>query len=55
MPLYEYACYNCQNVFIVSLTLKEVSLNPTIQCPKCDSKDVRKQIGSFFAKTDKKS
>ncbi len=55
MPIYEYLCKNCQNLFIISLTLKELSSNPQIKCPKCDSQDVRKQIGSFFAKTDKKS
>ncbi|MEW6109991.1 MAG: zinc ribbon domain-containing protein [Nitrospirota bacterium] len=55
MPIYEYICKNCKDEFIISLTLKELSMNPQIKCPRCDSKEVQKKIGTFFAKTDKKS
>lgn len=55
MPVYEYVCKNCNNLFTISITLKELSGKPQITCPQCNSTDVQKKIGPFYAKTDKKS
>jgi putative FmdB family regulatory protein len=55
MPLYEYECKSCKNIFDVALSLKELSNNPKVVCPKCNSEKVLKKLGAFFAKTDRKS
>lgn len=55
MPIYEYVCRECNHEFIVSLSLHEVEMKPTINCPHCNSNKVDKKISVFTAKTSKKS
>lgn len=55
MPLYEYKCYNCEKIFIVAMSLSERQRGATVQCPGCDSKDVRQLISPFIAKTASKT
>lgn len=54
MPIYDYLCLKCNEVFTVVISLAEIDkTKPT--CPKCKSKKVKKQIVSFLTKTSKKS
>jgi putative FmdB family regulatory protein len=55
MPIYEYVCKDCSHEFIVSLSLREVEMKPTIKCPRCESPKVEKKFSPFTAKTSKKS
>lgn len=55
MPIYEYACRDCKHEFIVSLSLKEVEMKPTIKCPHCGGGKAEKKFSAFMAKTSKKS
>jgi putative FmdB family regulatory protein len=45
MPIYEYVCKKCSEVFSVyqSITVSESETN----CPKCSSNDVKKRISAF--------
>jgi putative FmdB family regulatory protein len=54
MPSYEYACKECKNTFALTMTVAEHD-KKRIACPKCNSKKVEQQFGSFFAVTSKKS
>jgi len=54
MPNYEYACKACNKTFTLTLTIAEHD-KKRITCPKCKSKKVEQQFGSFFAVTSKKS
>ncbi len=54
MPSYEFQCKECNKPFSVTLTIKEREAG-RIACPTCGSKDAEPLLGSFFAKTSKKS
>ena len=54
MPSYEYACKECKKNFTLILTVSEHD-KKRIACPKCKSRKVEQQFGSFFAVTSKKS
>jgi len=54
MPSYEYACKACKKSFNLTLTVTEHEKR-RVACPKCKSKKVEQQYGSFFAVTSKKS
>lgn len=54
MPSYEFHCKKCSKPFSVTLTIKEREAG-RIACPTCGSKDAEPLLGSFFAKTSKKS
>jgi putative FmdB family regulatory protein len=54
MPLYEYICKNCHELFSETLTIQEHETK-NIQCPKCQSEDLEKVIEPFFAKTSSKT
>lgn len=43
MPTYEYECKDCGNVFEV---FKSITDNSIPACPKCNSKNIIKLIGS---------
>ncbi|MBE0426853.1 MAG: zinc ribbon domain-containing protein [Nitrospirae bacterium] len=45
MPIYEYICTNCNEIF--SLLLWSSAPKRDITCPKCGSKDVQKKLSSF--------
>ena len=49
MPLYEYACSDCAEVFTVLQTLR-VKPGETI-CPKCNTTHVQKRFSLFVSKT----
>jgi putative FmdB family regulatory protein len=54
MPSYEYACKECKKGFTLTMTMAEHD-KKRIACPKCKSKKVEQQYGSFFTVTSKKS
>ncbi len=45
MPIYEYYCEKCNNLF--SLLRSMSAGEKGIECPKCGSTDVKKKISSF--------
>jgi putative FmdB family regulatory protein len=54
MPIYEYLCKDCSNLFERNLTLAAHEREP-ITCPKCESKNVEQELTRFYAVTSKKS
>jgi putative FmdB family regulatory protein len=54
MPIYQYRCAKCGEVFERSEPLKEHGQS-TPECPKCASNRVESQPTAFFAKTSRKS
>jgi putative FmdB family regulatory protein len=54
MPSYEYACKECKKSFTLILTMSEHD-KKRVTCPKCKSRKVEQQYGSFFTVTSKKS
>jgi putative FmdB family regulatory protein len=53
MPIYEYLCLKCKKVFTEIIRLADLETHKTF-CPKCNSKDVKKQLSTFHCKTPKK-
>jgi putative FmdB family regulatory protein len=45
MPIYEYACEKCDNIFSVFQSITATAKDTT--CPKCSSNDVVKRMSSF--------
>jgi len=54
MPSYDYTCKQCKKTFTITLTISEHD-KKRVACPKCKSRKVEQQFGSFFAVTAKKS
>jgi len=54
MPTYEYQCKRCGENFDSTEHIKEHDTSKQ-ECPKCGSKEVDQILGSFFAKTSRKS
>lgn len=54
MPNYEYKCVSCNKKFTLILTVKEYEKRK-VKCIKCNSTKVKPMIGTFYAKTSKKS
>jgi putative FmdB family regulatory protein len=54
MPTYDYRCQNCGKRFSVVQRISQHT-GRAPGCPKCRSRRVRQELGSFFAKTTKKS
>jgi len=45
MPIYEYMCMKCNNKFSLLQSLYPESKDT--ECPKCDSKEVKKMVSAF--------
>ena len=54
MPLYEYRCTACAEVFTEQLTISEHARQRPV-CPACGSRAVEPVLSTFFAKTIRKS
>jgi putative FmdB family regulatory protein len=54
MPVYEYRCQKCGRKFERIEHIKEHGSKPE-HCPKCKSTEVTQILGTFFAKTSRKS
>jgi len=49
MPIYEYMCNKCSEIF--SLLQKAGITEKDTVCPKCGSKDVKKKVSIFSCST----
>ncbi len=54
MPTYDYRCKDCKKTFSVTTSISEHE-KKKVACPKCESKNVRQEISSFFAITSHKA
>ncbi len=54
MPNYEFRCEDCKKKYTLMMSVKEREKGKP-KCPKCGSKKSQPIIGSFFAKTSRKS
>jgi putative FmdB family regulatory protein len=54
MPTYDYRCEQCGKRYSVVQRISEHPVRAPA-CPKCKSRRTRQVLGSFFAKTVKKS
>ena len=50
MPIYEYFCSDCRNLFEAIRSMSEA--DEQINCPECDSVHTSRQITLFYAKSD---
>ncbi len=54
MPSYDYQCAKCRHKFTVLMSMSEHE-KKKVRCPKCDSKEVKHMVESFFVTTSRKS
>ncbi|UCF89252.1 MAG: zinc ribbon domain-containing protein [bacterium] len=54
MPVYEFECKKCKQIFEVVMTMAEAALQKVV-CPICNCEDVQQQFSPFSAVTSKKS
>lgn len=55
MPEYEFECMQCHAEFTERMSFREHDQRKQVQCPKCNSKNVKQVITPAFARTSKKS
>jgi len=54
MPVYEFYCDKCKEVFPLQMSLAEYEKGK-FKCPKCKGRQIKRQISTFLTKTSKKS
>ncbi len=54
MPVYEYYCDKCRKEVTVPMTMSQHDKGDAV-CPQCGGSGLQPLIGSFFAKTSRKS
>lgn len=54
MPLYEFFCDKCRKEVSLTLSISEREKGDAA-CPQCGSRELRPLVGTFFAKTSRKS
>ncbi|MCX6382933.1 MAG: zinc ribbon domain-containing protein [Actinobacteria bacterium] len=54
MPIYEYECNKCENIFEVSMSMKDRE-DKTIVCPKCKSGNVAQLFYGVKVNINKRS
>jgi putative FmdB family regulatory protein len=54
MPLYEYFCEQCQREVTLAMSISEHDRG-SAKCPGCGGSRLQPLVGSFFAKTSRKS
>ena len=54
MPLYEYYCDACKKEVTLTMTISEHDRGEAT-CPECKGKRLKPLVGTFFAKTSRKS
>lgn len=52
---YDYHCEKCGHDFVIAQSVREYERKKEVHCPKCQSTDVKRRFGIFFAKTAVKS
>jgi putative FmdB family regulatory protein len=54
MPLYEYYCEQCNKEVTVPMTISQHEKGD-VACPQCGGRNLQPLVGTFFAKTSRKS
>lgn len=54
MPVYEYYCAGCKKEVTLTMTISEHDKGQAA-CPQCGGKEMQPLVGTFFAKTSRKS
>ena len=54
MPIYEFKCNSCGHGFDIVESLKQHDKHEE-KCPKCESKDIERVLGTVSVQTSKKS
>jgi len=54
MPVYEFLCAACKEIFEVIMPMVEAGVKKVV-CPECNSDDVSQLLSSFSAVTSRKS
>lgn len=54
MPVYEYFCEQCKKEVTVAMTISQHDKG-NVACPECGSTSMQPLVGTFFAKTSRKS
>lgn len=54
MPVYEFECRKCSQIFEVVMTMAEAAMKKVV-CPICSGEEVEKQYSPFAAVTSRKS
>jgi len=54
MPLYEFFCDTCRKEVSLTLSISEREKGDAA-CPQCGGRELRPLVGTFFAKTSRKS
>jgi putative FmdB family regulatory protein len=54
MPTYEYFCATCNGEVTVHMPMSQHERGEAA-CPKCGNRELRPLVGTFFAKTSRKS
>ncbi len=54
MPSYEFICTECNHRFTLTMSVAEYEKRSS-ECPKCNSKNVKRAITPFSVITSKKS
>jgi putative FmdB family regulatory protein len=53
MPMYDYLCNACGENFTRLVSIRDNAAGK-VNCPKCNSTDVKQQMTSFVSKTTRK-
>ncbi|MBI1848100.1 MAG: zinc ribbon domain-containing protein [Candidatus Rokubacteria bacterium] len=54
MPTYEYFCPTCNQAVTLQMPMSQHDRGEAA-CPQCGGHELRPQVGTFFAKTSRKS
>jgi putative FmdB family regulatory protein len=54
MPTYEYFCATCNREVTVHMPMSQHDRGE-VACPQCGGRELRPLVGTFFAKTSRKS
>ena len=54
MPVYEFECKKCKEIFEVAMTMAKAGVEKMV-CPICASEEVQQQFSPFAAVTSRKS
>ena len=47
MPIYEYLCIECENIFDKLVSFSNSSYKDAIECPECGSNNTKKLMSAF--------
>jgi putative FmdB family regulatory protein len=53
MPIFEYQCKECKNVF--EIYMKHFAQDEATVCPYCHAEDIERKLSTFSSQSDGKS